>query len=104
MISLKEALQQHIRKPGRPHQYRVNKLTFCTCDRSRNTGGKRITLLGARLKGEPSPKELNSERVPDPEKHYRRGRSFLNFYDEETKENFRVHIDLIEFVNDLEIS
>jgi len=104
MITIREALQQHIRKPGRPNEYRLNKLTFCTCDRSRNTGGKRITFLAARLMGQPSEKELSSKRLDDPEKNYRRGQSWLNFYDEHTKQKARVHIDLIEFVNDLEIS
>lgn len=104
MISLRDALQHHIRKPGRPNQYRLNKIVFCTADRKRKTGGAQITLEAARLTGQPSESELNSQRIADPNKHYRRGFNWLNFYDEHTKQHYKVHLDLIEFVNDLEVS
>lgn len=104
MITLRDALQLHIRKPGRPGEYRMIKLVFCTADRNRGTGGKRITLLAARLTGKPSEREMSGHRVTDPEKHYRKGQNWLNFYDEQTLQHFRVHLDLIEYVNDLEIS
>lgn len=104
MITLREALQLHIRKPGRPNEYRINKLAFCTADRNRGTGGKRIVLHAARLNGKPSHQELKSQRVEDPEKKYRRGQNWLNFYDEHTQQTYKIHLDLIEFVNDLEIS
>lgn len=104
MITLRDALQLHIRKPGRPHEYRMVKLVFCTADRNRSTGGKRITLLAARLTGKPSEREMSGHRVTDPEKQYRKGQNWLNFYDEQTLQHFRVHLDLIEYVNDLEIS
>jgi hypothetical protein len=104
MISLREALQLHIRKAGRPNEYRINSLVFCTADRNRGTGGKRIALHAARITGKPTPAELKGERVYDPEKKYRRGQNWLNFYDEHTQQHYRVHLDLIEYVNDLEIS
>jgi hypothetical protein len=104
MISLREALQLHIRQPGRPNEYRINKITFCTADRNRGTGGKRISLIAARLTGKPSLEEMKGIRLNDPEKKYRRGQNWLNFYDEHVQQHFKVHLDLIEYVNDLEIS
>ena len=103
MIKLRDAFRLHIRQPGRPNEYRVVRLVFCTCDRNRGTGGDRITLKGARLSGRPTERELKGEQNEDPEKNYRKGNGSLNFYDEHTQRHYRVHIDLIESVNDLEI-
>lgn len=104
MITLRDALHLHIRKPGRPDEYRMVKLVFCTADRNRGTGGECITLHAARLTGKPSPQEMSGHRTADPETRYRKGQNWLNFYDEQILRHFRVHLDLIEYVNDLEIS
>lgn len=99
MIKLKEALSM-LRQQGRPGEYRVVRLVFCTCDLTRGTGGERITLLGARLKGNPQKESLPASDV---EKSYRRSVSYLNLYDEHTQRYYRVHLDLIESINELPI-
>jgi hypothetical protein len=101
MITLAEALSNYIRQEGRPNEYRINRITFCTCDRKAGTGGQRIYLGSARLAGSPPKKK---EKSSDPEKVYRRGKSWMDFYDEDTRRHYRVHIDLIEYVNEIEIS
>lgn len=101
MITIKDALENHIKKLGRPKQYRVVKLVFCTADRKRDVGGRVITLNSARLCGTPI---VEKNRKESHSSAYRKGSSWLDFYDEDTCQYYKVHIDLILFVNDETIS
>ncbi|WP_028665624.1 hypothetical protein [Runella zeae] len=100
MITVQEAFQRFFLTQGDGMDFRCNQITFCTADRKRNTGGDLVTLHKARLMGMYHPK---SEPKNGKKKHYRR-RAWRDFYDEDSMKNYRIHIDLILSVNDLEIA
>jgi hypothetical protein len=106
MITLKDAINTLIYKEGLLNEYAINTIVYCTADRNRDKGGQRITLKSARLGGKPVKKQSAisaavSEKVS--EKEYRKGTNWLNFYDQQTRTFHKVHLDLIEEINNIQL-
>lgn len=97
MITVQDAFRRFLLAEGDGGDYRCNKIVYVTADRKRNQGGDIMTLSRARLLGQYRPSTEAAEKT------YRR-RSWRDFYDETTGRNYRIHIDLILSVNDLDIA
>lgn len=97
MITVQEAFRRFFLAKGDFGDYRCNKIKFVTADKKRGTGGEIITLQKARLLGQYKP--LKSE---EPKKSRRN--PWRDFYDEDTARHYRIHIDLILSVNEIQIA
>lgn len=99
MITIQEAFKSFLLAKGDGFDYRCNKIHLVKADKNRNTGGEFLTLNKARILGKYQPPFLGEKKI----RNYRK-KQCQDFYDEATDRTYRVHLDLILSINDLEIA